>query len=345
MRNESSCSETDEPPFEPDFRSQSPIAQPVSLPDLQPEFSAAPDPLPEAPLFASFTPKLSHHDAPHHEPQFHAPPRPPMRFPNFADVGVAAIVLVFATILSALLTQAALYFHLFGVATRQQAATDIHYALGSQAAIYLLALAGFVVLFPYLWHTSFFSGVEWRISTAFRMRWHLVRAALFCIALAIVDSVAMPGPKSAPIDEIFRRKDAPWLMAIFGVTLAPFFEELIFRGLLLPAVCTAYDWAVERIQRHPAPWPDAEGRTQWTLPAMAVGSVLTSLPFSLIHAWQNGGTIGPFLLLVGVSLVLCWVRLSTRSLAASTVVHACYNLILFALMFAGTGGFKHMDKM
>jgi hypothetical protein len=50
-------------------------------------------------------------------------------------------------------------------------------------------------------------------------------------------------------------------------------------------------------------------------------------------------------LLVCVSLVLCWARLSTRSLAASVLVHASYNFLLFSLMLLGTGGFKHLDKM
>ena len=53
----------------------------------------------------------------------------------------------------------------------------------------------------------------------------------------------------------------------------------------------------------------------------------------------------PIFLLVGVSLSLCWVRLSTRSLAASTIVHASYNFLLFSLMFLETGGFKNLDKM
>jgi membrane protease YdiL (CAAX protease family) len=46
-----------------------------------------------------------------------------------------------------------------------------------------------------------------------------------------------------------------------------------------------------------------------------------------------------------VSLVLCAVRLVTRSLAASTLVHACYNFLIFSTMFVGTGGFRHFDKM
>jgi membrane protease YdiL (CAAX protease family) len=46
-----------------------------------------------------------------------------------------------------------------------------------------------------------------------------------------------------------------------------------------------------------------------------------------------------------VSLIICWVRLATRSLAASMVVHACYNFLLFSIMLLGTGGFKHLEKM
>ena len=78
---------------------------------------------------------------------------------------------------------------------------------------------------------------------------------------------------------------------------------------------------------------------------MIVGSLITSIPFALMHGAQTAWSLGPFLLLVFVSLVLCWVRLSTRSLAASTIVHASYNFMLFSFMLLGTGGFKHLDKM
>jgi hypothetical protein len=64
-----------------------------------------------------------------------------------------------------------------------------------------------------------------------------------------------------------------------------------------------------------------------------------------MHAEQTGHALGPFLMLVCVSLVLCWARLSTRSLAASVLVHASYNFMLFAFMLLGTEGFRHLDKM
>jgi len=78
---------------------------------------------------------------------------------------------------------------------------------------------------------------------------------------------------------------------------------------------------------------------------MAIGSVVTSIPFAAMHAAQTGYSIGPFLLLLAVSIVLCAVRLSTRSLASSTLVHASYNFMLFTIMLVGTSGFRHLDKM
>ena len=81
-----------------------------------------------------------------------------------------------------------------------------------------------------------------------RLRWRLFSAAGACFVLAFVDSVLVPGPSNAPIDQIFRQPGAAWLLFGFGVTFAPFFEELLFRGFLLPALCTAYDWFDERIK-------------------------------------------------------------------------------------------------
>ena len=98
-------------------------------------------------------------------------------------------------------------------------------------------------------------------------------------------------------------------------------------------------------QEGPAPPLDVNHHPQWSFPAMIAGSVLTSLPFALLHVDQQGHSLGPFLLLILVSLILCTVRLKTRSLAASTLVHATYNFIIFALALIGTGGFRHFDKM
>ena len=270
---------------------------------------------------------------------------PPVRFPNFGDVGLVLVLLVFGWMGSGALLATALHFHLWGVSTVKQALNNIHYTLGSQAVWYLISFSGCLLLFPAIWHKGYFAGLEWNAAAAFRKRWLLFTAAGACFLLALADGLLLPGPPDTPIDQIFRLPGAAWLLFVFGITMAPFFEEMAFRGFLLPAFNTAIDWAAERLMHRQPPASGADGKTHWSIGAMVLGSVLTSIPFALMHAEQTGYSLGPFLLLICVSLVLCWVRLSTRSLAASTLVHSSYNLLLFSLMLLGTGGFKHLDKM
>jgi hypothetical protein len=274
------------------------------------------------------------------------PPIPHVvRIPNFGHLLILAVLVVFGWMCAGLLTLGALHFNLYGVSTIQKAVTEIHYTLGSMIAVYLFAFIAALIVFPMLWGKSFFAGVQWNGETALRLSGRLFGAAFLCFLFALVNGLLMPGPDNTPIDKIFRAPGAAWLLFAFGITAAPFFEELFFRGFLLPALCTAFDWTSEKIRGVPALAPDENGHPQWSLAGMAASSLLTSIPFALMHAEQTGYSLGPFILLVCVSLVLCWARLSTRSLAASVLVHASYNCLLFSFMLLGTSGFQHLDKM
>jgi membrane protease YdiL (CAAX protease family) len=267
------------------------------------------------------------------------------RIPHLGHLCLLAALGVLGVVCAAVLIQIALHFHLYGVTTQEQAKGEIHYLLGSQAILYFATLALSIFVFPLFWNKSFFAGIHWRGATALRLRWRLLATALGCFALAGLDSTLLPGPSNAPIDEIFRSPGAAWLMFGFGITLAPLCEEILFRGFLLPSFATAWDWVSERITgKRPLPL-DENGHPRWSILAMAAASIITSLLFALMHAEQTGKSIGPFLLLITVSLVLCAVRIKTRSLAASTMVHAFYNFVLFFSMLVGTGGFRHLENM
>jgi hypothetical protein len=270
---------------------------------------------------------------------------PSMRIPHLGHLCLLMTLGIFGVLCAAVLMLVALRLHLYGITTMTKAATDVHYMLGEEAAIYLVTLAASFGVFPLFWNRSFLDGIHWRGATALRLHWQLFATALGCFALAVADELLLPGPSNAPIDEIFRSPGAAWLMFGFGVTLAPIFEEIFFRGFLLPGLATACDWAGEHFT-HQSPRPlDENGHPQWSVSAMVIASIATSLPFALMHAEQTGKSLGPFLLLVTVSLVLCAVRLKTRSLAASTMVHACYNFVLFFSMLVGTDGFRHLENM
>lgn len=270
---------------------------------------------------------------------------PQERIPNFGHLCLLGLLATFGLLCSWLLMGVALAHHLFGISTLQKAVQDIHYELGTEGALYLFTFAGCLIIFPMVWHKSYFAGVQWNFATAVRLRWRLLGAAFACFLLALLNGLLVPGPSNTPIDTIFKAPGAAWILFGFGVTFAPFFEEMCFRGFLLPALCTAYDWASEKAHHQPAPPLGENGHPNWSLPAMVAASVATSIPFALLHAEQTGWAIGPFCLLLGVSVVLCAIRLSTRSLASSVLVHASYNFMLFAMMLLGTGGFRHLERM
>lgn len=298
----------------------------------EPTPQPAPSPNNEAPLFASYT-----------RPEI--PAVREERIPHMGHIGILILLVLSGFVGINILVAAALHAKLWGISTTAQAQTDFHYALITQATLYLITFSGCLVAFPLLWRRPFFDGIHWHGAFAVQRFGRLVSAAVVCFFVAMINGMLLPGPTDAPIDQLFKAPGAAWVLFAFGVTLAPFFEEMAFRGFLLPALCTAWDWSVESITGAPRRPLDPNGNPNWSLTAMIFGSLVTSLPFALMHGFQTAWSLGPFLLLIFVSLVLCWVRLSTRSLAASTLVHASYNFMLFSFMLLGTGGFKHLDKM
>jgi len=275
----------------------------------------------------------------------HLPERPVVRTPNFADAMLFLALMLLGLLVTMGGVAAALHFHWFGLRSIEEAATNTHVALAQEMLIYLIALAMAVPFFRKVWGKGYFDGLHWHASTAYRLRYRLFGMAVVCNVLAMIGNWFLPFPEHAPIDKMFSDAKDAWMLAGLGILVAPFFEEMIFRGFLLPAMATAWDWCVERLTDTSPRQPDAAGNPVWSLAAMVFSALVVSVPFALMHAEQVGKAWGPLLLLYCISLILCAVRLVTRSLAASTLVHSAYNAMLFAAMFVQTDGFRHMDKL
>lgn len=111
--------------------------------------------------------------------------------------------------------------------------------------------------------------------------------------------------------------DNPTRVAVllFGITLGPVVEELLFRGFLQPVMI----------------------RIAGVLP----GILITSALFGAMHLSQYGGQWQAGLGITLVGLVLGIVRHISGSTKASSTVHIAYNSVLFALMLAaGDAGKK-----
>jgi len=242
--------------------------------------------------------------------------------------------------------------------------------LASMAATYVLALASCFLVFPLFWRRGFLAGIDWHGAKAAGLAVRLVSLGLsvgWCVQAL---SSLVPMPKSIPMDDFFRTPSDVWLVTLFGTLLAPLFEEVTFRGFLLPAFCIALDWlgpmlryvaafSFARLRGRELPMRRAAFREAPAVglapgtgnvyfrsrTAKIIASVLTSLLFARMHADQLGHAWAAVGILFGVSLVLSVVRIQTRSLACSTIVHASYNLSVFVTLFIATGGYRHLDKV
>ena len=242
--------------------------------------------------------------------------------------------------------------------------------LGTEAGTYLLTLGIAWFVFPLFWSRSFLAGIDWNGSMAFRHLFKLIPLGIFTGWAVQGFSSLISMPKTVPMDDFFRSTTDVWIVTVFGTLLAPLFEEISFRGFLLPAFTIAFDWigptlrylfrfslcrlrgerppehfVTFREARSAGLTPDTGNLAFRSLPAIVFASLVTSALFGLMHAQQLGYTWTAVLMLAGVSLVLTVVRVRMRSLACSTIVHGSYNLSVFLVLFIATGGYRHLDRM
>ncbi|HEY6290464.1 MAG TPA: type II CAAX endopeptidase family protein [Terriglobia bacterium] len=191
------------------------------------------------------------------------------------------------------------------------------------AVLVQLVLYGPILLYIFLlvvvqYRQPFWDGVGWR----WPGRGPAVKL-LFCgVLLAIVvaaGSALLPDRRDFPLEKLFSSPSAAYALGGFAVLVAPFMEELIFRGVLF-AFC-------ERL-----------AGLRWAV-------VVTALLFAALHypdyqgAWTHLGMI----LVVGV--VFSVARAVTGSLAPSFLLHTAYNATFMLALFLGTHHFRNLQAV
>ncbi|WP_263415848.1 CPBP family intramembrane glutamic endopeptidase [Terriglobus albidus] len=208
---------------------------------------------------------------------------------------------------------------------------------------YLGTLVWSFFLYPHFWKRPYFDVLQWNFA-AVRRYWPLLLTG--GVGLSVAAGIAerfVSVPDTAPMNAFFKDRADLWLITIFGSTVAPFFEEMMFRGYFLPGVAIAFDWL--RLERSDAARAHWESSSTVSLQAVIFSGIFTSIGFAALHASQLANTWGAVFLLFCVSCVLTSVRVRLNSLAASTLLHASYNATLFMVTFIATGGYQHLEKL
>jgi membrane protease YdiL (CAAX protease family) len=264
------------------------------------------------------------------------------RIPNLAHaflfVAFAGLLLVFFQLLLSVLGKSPATIER-GVITLQHPLLQ----LGVMGATYAVTLLAAALLFPLLWRRSFLNGIQWNFAAARSQAAWLIALGFILGLIVAVFTRFISSPKTLPVDQFFSNALSAWIITLFGAIVAPIFEEICFRGFLVPAFAIAYDWlALSRTPEARLRW---QSTTNLTPAAYIFAAVLSSLLFALIHAQQIAHLGSALIALFAISLVLTWVRVKTHSVAASAIVHSAYNSFIFIGVIFATGGYRHLERM
>ncbi len=272
------------------------------------------------------------------------PPTVAIHQPN---IGYSVLALVIGLVAMLLCTAAVLAvaykLHIVPSLTHLDPATMPKTSILGEALGYGICLAIIVPLFRRMWNRPFAQVLQMNLHAA---RTNAGKLVLLGILLSIIAQAAeslLTLPKDVPLDAFFRTPSDIWTVAIFGTLVAPPVEELLFRGFFLPAFAIAFDWL--RLPR------TFEARLAWhstndlSRAGLVFSGILTSVLFGVMHAAQLKFAWNAVALLSCVGGIFALVRLRFNSVWASSFVHMVYNGFIFVLLFIGTDGFRHLDKL
>jgi CAAX protease family protein len=247
-----------------------------------------------------------------------SPPEPTFPYWTIWDVvvipGVTVLAIFLCSAVALLIAHSIPAFHKLSFGTLAQEPLIV---VGSQIASYPLVIAFMAGIVRRRSNLPFLIAIHWK--------WPKHSAILFYLSgfvLAFtVEGLAhfLPIPKSLPMDKFFNDATSAYLMAFFGILVAPVLEELFFRGMLYPTLRRAM--------------------------GVVPGLILTAAAFAAIHGAQLGYAWAPIMSIFVVGLALTVVRQFTDSVAAGVLMHSGYNSTLFALLWFGSEHFHHLEKL
>lgn len=186
----------------------------------------------------------------------------------------------------------------------------------------VLQMAWYVILLGYIYflihvqfQRPFWETLRWRRPSLQKTLAYVLGGFLLAVVVEFAPTL-LPDKTSFPLQRLFSSPEAAYATGAFAVLVAPFMEELIFRGVLFAFF--------ERF-----------GGV-----AFAVG--LTALLFAALHMSEYSGAWNHLLLILVVGVVFSLARAWSASLAPSVILHAAYNLTLMLGLYFSTDHFRHL---
>ncbi len=187
------------------------------------------------------------------------------------------------------------------------------FLLTLQFVFYALLFAYIYFLVTLYYHSPFWKGLSWRKLSAH----NAVRYLLGGIALSMIIMIIppfLPEKKGFPLEKLFSSPASAYAVAVFAVLIAPFMEELLFRGLLFAF-----------FEKHGG---------------LTFAVIATALLFAGLHIPEYWGAWDHVVMILIVGVVFSLVRGMTRSVMPSYILHLAYNGTLMLLLYFQTHHFQ-----
>jgi len=235
------------------------------------------------------------------------PPKPADPAWTLTDLG-AFVVWVFLTLVAIVFLRQAFG----GQSLEPEAYTQAPLLVAMQVGLEALWLGFIYFTITVKYQRPFWDALRWKLG-AHRPRNWLAAGALMALAAQLY-FLASPSGNELPIEKLFSSPGSGYVLAVFGIFVAPFFEELVFRGFVYPVF--------ERM---------------W---GFAAAVLLTALLFAVIHVPQLWGGWEEIATIFVVGAAFSYSRGKTGSLVPSYLMHLGYNMALFVLLYLSTDGFR-----
>jgi CAAX protease family protein len=139
----------------------------------------------------------------------------------------------------------------------------------------------------------------------------------FMFSVLIQLASATVGTKTKlPIENLFQDRTTAILLMLMAITIAPLFEETVFRGYIYPVIARSF--------------------------GVGASIIVTGTLFGMLHAPQLWGGWGQIALLIVVGIFFTYVRAKTRTVVASYLLHVGYNTLPLLAYLLASHGFQKL---
>lgn len=245
-----------------------------------------------------------------------SPPEPPDPPWTLADLG---FFVVFAAVIALPVANLIVIGFFLGLRraldwelTVEQAFTRTPFVVSMQTGWEVLWLVFIYLTITLKYRRQFWQAIKW---TRGPHPWgaYLIAGAGLALLAQLLFYLS-PSEKELPIERLFTSPAAGYLLTVFGICVAPFVEELVFRGFFYPVF--------ERL---------------WGFVAAVL---ITGFLFALLHASQLWGGWQELAAILVVGSTLSYFRGKTGSLVPSFLMHLAYNTALFVSLYFSTDRFQ-----